>query len=93
MQQGKVLKTILLTLLVLGLISGAFLGGVITGNVLPVKLLQSSPTTETPAAVLPTQQAAAEATAESTATAQGGTPEELQQTFAQIGRASCRERV
>ncbi len=49
---------------------------------LPVKLLQSSPTTETPAAVLPTQQAAAEATAESTATAQGGTPEELQQTFA-----------
>ncbi len=82
MQQGKVLKTILLTLLVLGLISGAFLGGVITGNVLPVKLLQSSPTTETPAAVLPTQEAAAEATAESTATAQGGTPEELQQTFA-----------
>ncbi len=82
MQQGKVLKTILLTLLVLGLISGAFLGGVITGNVLPVKLLQSSPTTETPAAVLPTQQAAAEATAESTATVQGGTPAELEQTFA-----------
>ena len=82
MQQGKVLKTILLTLLVLGLISGAFLGGVITGNVLPVKLLQSSPTTETPAAVLPTQQAAAEDTAESTATVQGGTPEELEQTFA-----------
>ncbi len=82
MQQGKVLKTILLTLLVLGLISGAFLGGVVTGNVLPVKLLQSSPTTETPAAVLPTQQAAAEATAESTATVQGGTPAELEQTFA-----------
>ena len=82
MQQGKVLKTILLTLVVLVLISSAFLGGVITGNMLPVKLLQSSPTTETPAAVLPTQQAAAEATAESTATAQGGTPEELQQTFA-----------
>ena len=82
MQQGKVLKTILLTLLVLGLISGAFLGGVITGNVLPVKLLQSSPTTETPTAELPTQEAAVEATAESTATIQGGAPEELQQTFA-----------
>ena len=82
MQQGKVLKTILLTLLVLGLISGAFLGGVVTGNLLPVKLLQSSPTTETPAAVLPTQQAAAEATAESTATVQGGTPAELEKTFA-----------
>ncbi len=82
MQQGKVLKTILLTLVVLVLISSAFLGGVITGNMLPVKLLQSSPTTETPAAVLPTQQAAAEATAESTATVQGGTPAELEQTFA-----------
>ncbi|NMC15485.1 MAG: S41 family peptidase [Chloroflexi bacterium] len=82
MQHGKVLKTILLTFLVLGLISGAFLGGVITGNLLPVKLLQSSPTTETPAAVLPTQQAAAEATTESTAIVQGGTPEELEQTFA-----------
>jgi len=82
MQQGKVLKTILLTLLVLGLISGAFIGGLITGNVLPVKLLQSGQTTDVPSAVLPTQEAAAEATGESTTTIQGGTPEELEQTFA-----------
>ncbi len=82
MQQGKVLKTILLILLVLGLISGAFIGGLITGNVLPVKLLGSGQTTEPPTAVLPTQEAPTEAAAESTTPIQGGPPEELEQTFA-----------
>ena len=82
MQQGKVLKTILLTLLVLVLISGAFLGGVLTGNVLPMKLLSANQSTATPAAELPTQEAQAETTAESTQSIQGATPEELEQTFA-----------
>ncbi|MEN6555846.1 MAG: hypothetical protein ABFD21_05585, partial [Anaerolineaceae bacterium] len=82
MQQGKVLKTILLTLLVLGLISGAFLGGLIAGNVLPVKLLQGDQSKETTAVELPTQEAVTEAAGESTAASQGGTPAELQQTFA-----------
>lgn len=82
MQQGKVLKTILLTLLVLVLISGAFLGGVLTGNVLPMKLLSANQSTATPAAELPTQEALAETTAESTQSIQGATPEELEQTFA-----------
>ncbi|MEL7646106.1 MAG: S41 family peptidase [Anaerolineaceae bacterium] len=82
MQQGKVLKTILLILLVIVLLSGAFLGGLITGNALPVKLLSANQKTDTPAAELPTQEGSAISTAESPQAIQGGTPEELEQTFA-----------
>ena len=82
MQQGKVLKTILLILLVIVLLSGAFLGGLITGNALPVKLLSANQKTDTPTAELPTQEGSAISTAESPQAIQGGTPEELEQTFA-----------
>jgi len=82
MQQGKVLRTILLTLLVLVLISGAFMGGLIAGNALPVRLLPSGQGTQAANTEVPAQQTTAEGAAVCTDYTSSSTPEELKQTFA-----------
>ena len=82
MQQGKTLKAIILVLVVFLLISGSFLGGLIAGNALPIKLLPGSQKTQTTQTAPLPQEAPAQSAEAGTDYTSSSTPEEQKQTFA-----------
>ena len=82
MQQGKTLKAIILVLVVFLLISGSFLGGLIAGNALPIKLLPGSQKTQTTQTAPLPQEAPAQSAETGTDYTSSSTPEEQKQTFA-----------
>ena len=82
MQQGKTLKAIILVLVVFLLIFGSFLGGLIAGNALPIKLLPGSQKTQTTQTAPLPQEAPAQSAETGTDYTSSSTPEEQKQTFA-----------
>lgn len=82
MQQGKTLKAIILVLVVFLLIFGSFLGGLIAGNALPIKLLPGSQKTQTTQTAPLPQEAPAQSAEAGTDYTSSSTPEEQKQTFA-----------
>jgi len=82
MQQGKTLKAIILVLVVLLLISGSFLGGLVAGNALPIKLLPDSQKTQTTQTAPLPQEAPAQSAEAGTDYTSSSTPEEQKLTFA-----------
>ena len=82
MQQGKTLKAIILVLVVFLLIFGFFLGGLIAGNALPIKLLPGSQKTQTTQTAPLPQEAPAQSAEAGTDYTSSSTPEEQKQTFA-----------
>ena len=82
MQQGKTLKEIILVLVVFLLIFGSFLGGLIAGNALPIKLLPGSQKTQTTQTAPLPQEAPAQSAEAGTDYTSSSTPEEQKQTFA-----------
>ncbi|MCZ2144471.1 MAG: S41 family peptidase [Anaerolineales bacterium] len=82
MQQGKTLKAIILVLVVFLLIFGSFLGGLIAGNALPIKLLPGSQNTQTTQTAPLSQEAPAQSAEAGTDYTSSSTPEEQKQTFA-----------
>jgi len=82
MLQGKTLKAIILVLVVFLLIFGSFLGGLIAGNALPIKLLPGSQKTQTTQTAPLPQEAPAQSAEAGTDYTSSSTPEEQKQTFA-----------
>lgn len=82
MQQGKTLKAIILVLVVFLLIFGSFLGGLLAGNALPIKLLPGSQKTQTTQTAPLPQEAPAQSAEAGTDYTSSSTPEEQKQTFA-----------
>ncbi len=82
MQQGKTLKAIILVLVVFLLIFGSFLGGLLAGNALPIKLLPGSQNTQTTQTAPLPQEAPAQSAEAGTDYTSSSTPEEQKQTFA-----------
>lgn len=82
MQQGKTLKAIILVLVVFLLIFGSFLGGLIAGNALPIKLLPGSQKTQTTQTAPLPQEASTQSAEAGTDYTSSSTPEEQKQTFA-----------
>lgn len=82
MQQGKTLKAIILVLVVFLLIFGSFLGGLVAGNALPIKLLPGSEKTQTTQTAPLPQEAPAQSAEAGTDYTSSSTPEEQKQTFA-----------
>ena len=82
MQQGKTLKAIILVLVVFLLIFGSFLGGLIAGNALPIKLLTDSQKTQTTQTAPLPQEASAQSAETGTDYTSSSTPEDQKLTFA-----------
>lgn len=82
MQQGKTLKAIILVLVVFLLIFGSFLGGLIAGNALPIKLLTDSQKTQTTQTAPLPQETSAQSAETGTDYTSSSTPEEQKLTFA-----------